>query len=65
MRIIDYDKILVNTIDIISALEFDAMRSAGKTKQNVTQLLDLYKFRELLEAKVSNTKKPVSVKKEA
>ena len=61
-RTIDYAKILKNIDEIIEALEFDSMRSAGKTKVNAGTLNELYALRAATAPKV---KKSAPVKKEA
>lgn len=41
-RPIDYDLLLHNVEVMINTLEYDSMRSAGKTKANAGNLNDLY-----------------------
>ena len=64
-REIDYEKLLYNTKEMINTLEYDAMRSGGKTKLNCDRLYYLYyieeKYSKLLE---NNSKKPTNKKKE-
>ena len=64
-REIDYENLLYNTKEMINTLEYDAMRSGGKTKLNCDRLYYLYyieeKYSKLLE---KNSKKPTNKKKE-
>ena len=64
-REIDYEKFLYNTKEMINTLEYDAMRSGGKTKLNCDRLYYLYymeeKYSKMLE---KNSKKSTTKKKE-
>ena len=64
-REIDYEKLLYNTKEMINALEYDAMRSGGKTKLNCDRLFYLYsqkdRYSKMLE---KNSKKPTKKNKE-
>tara|TARA_B100000287_G_C20532566_1_gene741474 strand:+ start:603 stop:809 length:207 start_codon:yes stop_codon:yes gene_type:complete len=64
-RDIDYEKLLYNTREMINTLEYDAMRSGGKTKLNCDKLYYLYfleeKYSKMLE---KNSKKPTTKNKE-
>ena len=64
-REIDYKKLLENTREMINTLEYDAMRSGGKTKLNCDRLYYLYymeeKYSKMLE---KNSKKSTTKKKE-
>ena len=64
-REIDYKKLLENTREMINTLEYDAMRSGGKTKLNCDRLFYLYsqrdRYSEMLE---KNSKKSTTKKKE-
>ena len=42
MREIHRSDLLSNIEDMINALEYDSMRSAGKCKMNASTLVDLY-----------------------
>ena len=57
---IDYDVLLDNVDRMINLLEFDSMRSSGKTKLNSQHLHSMYYLKEKYETKV---KKPTPVKK--
>ena len=57
---IDYEVLLDNIARMINLLEFDSMRSSGKTKLNSQHLHSMYFLKEVYEAKV---KKPTPVKK--
>ena len=46
MREIDYVKVMENIDDMINTLEFDAMRSPGKVKQNCDTLVYLYNLKD-------------------
>ena len=56
MREINYQKVKENVDEIINTLEFDAMRSPGKVKQNCDTLVYLYKLKEIYKPK-KNTQK--------
>lgn len=60
-RDIDYKELLSNIEEMISLLEFDAMRSAGKAKLNCGHLDSLYNLKERYEAKI----KPASAPRKA
>ena len=61
-RTIDYKLLLANINEMITLLEFDAMRSAGKAKLNSQHLHSLYELKKIYEAKVAA--KPIPKKKE-
>ena len=46
MKVIDYAKLLKNVEEMISLLEYDAMRSAGKCKLNSQHLHSLYELKD-------------------
>lgn len=46
MRTIDKEAMLHNIDEMINALEFDSMRSAGKCKLNAGVLVSLHQLRE-------------------
>ena len=52
-RIIDYVQLLKNVEEMISLLEFDSMRSAGKCKLNAGHLDSLYNLKKIYEAKIT------------
>ena len=47
MRDIEYDKVKENVDEMINTLEFDAMRSPGKVKQNCDTLVYLYQLKDI------------------
>lgn len=49
-RNINYKQVLDNVKEMISLLEFDAMRSAGKAKLNCGHLESLYNLKDRYEA---------------
>ena len=61
-REIDYIELLKNIDEMINLLEYDSMRSAGKTKLNSQHLHSLYFLKELYESKLP--KKSPNAKKE-
>ena len=61
MRNVDYNQILLNVKDMISLLEYDSMRSAGKTKVNANTLVSLYSLKDRYEAVVAPTVKEEAV----
>lgn len=63
MRDIDELKILSNIDSMINTLEWDAMRSPGKVKQNAAELKALHELRQVYVP--APAKKPAPVKKEA
>ena len=46
MRTIDYMKLKDNVDLMINTLEWDSMRSGGKTKNNATELVALYQLQD-------------------
>ena len=64
-REIDYNRLLANVNEMINTLEYDSMRSGGKTKLNCDRLYYLYymeeKYSKMLE---KNSKKSTTKKKE-
>ena len=60
MKQINYQDILDNAKSIINSLEYDCMRSGGKTKFNAATLNDLYTLVDRTEAKLTPVKKPLS-----
>ena len=60
MRNVDREILLTNVIDMINTLEYDSMRSPGKTKMNAQVLASLYALKEVYEAEL----KPVVAKVE-
>ena len=57
MRIIDYMKLKDNVDLMINTLEWDSMRSGGKTKNNATELVALYQLQDRWSTPVKNTPK--------
>ena len=62
-RVIDYDLLIKNVEEMIALLEYDAMRSAGKTKLNSQHLHSLYELQDRYTKKLSKPAK-VAAKKE-
>ena len=64
-RIIDYPHLIQNINEMINTLEYDSMRSGGKTKLNCDRLFYLYsqkdRYSKMLE---KNSKKPTTKNKE-
>ena len=56
-RVIDYNEILKNVDQMIELLEFDSMRSAGKTKLNSQHLHSLYELKDRYEEKLAKSSK--------
>ncbi len=57
-RIIDYKALVANIDEMIQLLEYDAMRSPGKTKLNSQHLHSLYYLKEIYKGKLTpNNKK--------
>ena len=56
-REIDYEVLKENLKEMISLLEYDAMRSAGKTKLNSQHLHSLYFLLEKYEGMISKKEK--------
>ena len=56
MREINYDKVLENLNTLINTLEFDAMRSPGKMKQNAMELQASYNLKDRYEAMLKPVK---------
>jgi len=62
MREIDYQKLLDNVNEMINTLEYDSMRSAGKSKLNASTLTEMYALQKQYQQKINSNKQP---KKEA
>ena len=61
---IDYEVVVANIHQSLNALEYDSMRSAGKTKFNATTLNELYAIKDALEEKLpKKALKSISTKK--
>ena len=65
MREIDYENLLANVDEMINTLEYDSMRSAGKTKMNCATLVNLRTLRKDYQQKVNSQKQPASKKEVA
>lgn len=50
MRMIDTEQLLQHVLDMINTLEYDSMRSPGKTKMNAVNLAALYDLKDRYEA---------------
>ena len=60
MKQIDYQQILDNANQILNAIEYDCMRSGGKTKFNASTLNDLYTLVDRLENRLTPIRKSLS-----
>jgi hypothetical protein len=58
MREIDYERILNNIKEMINTLEYDSMRSGGKTKINAGTLGELLNLQKHYEDKMNSKKQP-------
>jgi hypothetical protein len=58
MREINHEQILGNIKEMINTLEYDSMRSAGKSKINASTLSDLINLEKHYEAKLNSKKQP-------
>ena len=56
-RVIDYNILLANVEEMITLLEFDSMRSAGKCKLNANTISELYNLKDRYETKLAAAKK--------
>jgi hypothetical protein len=63
VREINRTDLLENIETMINTLEYDSMRSAGKTKLNCSLLVDLHTLRDLYRKELKNSK-PTPIKKE-
>ena len=50
MRDVDYTQLHQHVVDMINVLEYDSMRSPGKTKANAATLSHLYDLKDRYEA---------------
>ena len=63
MREINKSEVLYNIETMINTLEYDSMRSPGKTKLNAGLLVDLYTLKDIYVKEQKNSK-PTPIKKE-
>ena len=63
MRTIDYVKVIKNIQDMINLLEYDSMRSPGKTKMNAETLVSLYSLKDRYDDGNSKLKVEEPIKK--
>tara|TARA_Y100001973_G_C4939936_1_gene205127 strand:+ start:20 stop:259 length:240 start_codon:yes stop_codon:yes gene_type:complete len=63
VRDINKTEVLYNIETMINTLEYDSMRSPGKTKVNAGLLVDLYNLKDIYTKELKNSK-PTPVKKE-
>ena len=63
MRDINKTELLYNIETMINTLEYDSMRSPGKTKVNAGLLVSLYTLKDIYEKEQKNSK-PTPIKKE-
>ena len=61
---VDYEAVLVNVDSMINLLEYDAMRSPGKTKMNSQHLHSLYFLKDRYEEKLAKPMAKKIAKKE-
>ena len=65
MREINKTELLYNIDTMINTLEYDSMRSAGKTKVNCGLLVSLYSLKEIYEKEIKKNSKAAPVKEVA
>mgnify|MGYP003135142724 FL=1 len=65
MREINKTELLYNIETMINTLEYDSMRSAGKTKVNCGLLVSLYSLKEIYEKEIKKNSKAAPVKEVA
>ncbi len=63
MREINKSEVLYNIETMINTLEYDSMRSPGKTKMNAGLLVSLYTLKDIYKEQQKNSK-PTPIKKE-
>ena len=63
MREININELLQNIDMMINTLEYDSMRSAGKTKMNCGLLVNLHTLKDIYQKELKNSK-PTPIKKE-
>ena len=56
MREINKTELLYNIDTMINTLEYDSMRSAGKTKINCGLLVNLYNLKDIYKKELKNSK---------
>ena len=61
---VDYEAVLGNVDSMINLLEYDAMRSPGKTKMNSQHLHSLYFLKDRYEEKLAKPMAKKTAKKE-
>jgi hypothetical protein len=65
VREINKTELLYNIETMINTLEYDSMRSAGKTKVNCGLLVSLYTLKEIYEKEIKKNSKAAPVKEVA
>jgi|TARA_R100000234_G_C4936946_1_gene151125 hypothetical protein len=65
VREINKSELLYNIDTMINTLEYDSMRSAGKTKVNCGLLVSLYTLKEIYEKEIKKNSKAAPVKEVA
>jgi len=65
VREINKTELLYNIETMINTLEYDSMRSAGKTKVNCGLLVSLYSLKEIYEKEIKKNSKAAPVKEVA
>ena len=62
---VDYGKLIANLEEMINVLEYDSMRSAGKSKLNSTTLVAMYELVDRYKASQAPAKPAVEAEKKA
>ena len=57
MRMVDIEQLHTHVVDMINTLEYDSMRSPGKTKMNAQNLAALYDLKDRYEAMMKKSSK--------
>ena len=65
VREINKTELLYNIDTMINTLEYDSMRSAGKTKVNCGLLVSLYSLKEIYEKEIKKNSKAAPIKEVA
>ena len=65
VREINKTELLYNIETMINTLEYDSMRSAGKTKVNCGLLVSLYSLKEIYEKEIKKNSKAAPIKEVA
>ena len=65
VREINKTELLYNIDTMINTLEYDSMRSAGKTKVNCSLLVSLYTLKDIYEKEIKKNSKAAPIKEVA